>query len=79
MRLQYVERLRPELEPQDVAFPGQQVVVDVEPRHRGQMAAHDAVGDEGRDVGVLVAAVLDVVQGRGAHRQPLLVPARTIR
>ena len=33
----------------------------------------DAVGDEGGDLGVLVAAVLDVVQRVGARLQPLLV------
>ena len=70
---QHVERLRPELEAQDVAFPRQQVVVDVHPGHRLQVAPDDAVGDEGGGFGVVVPAVLDVVQGLGANRQPLLV------
>jgi hypothetical protein len=66
LRLEHVERLRPELQAQNVAFPRQQVVIDVHPRHRLEMAADDAVGDEGGDVGVVVAAVLDVVERLGA-------------
>ncbi len=73
LRLQHVERLCPELEPQDVALPREQVVVDVHPRHRPQVTVDDAVGDERGDGGVLVPAMLDVVQGRGTHVQPLLV------
>ena len=79
---QDVEGLRPELQPQDVAFPRQQVVIDIHPRHRLEMRADDAVGDEARDRGVLVATVLDVVQHLGPHRQPglvLLVPIRHAR
>ena len=71
--LQDLERLGPELQPQDVAFPGQQVVVHVHPRHRLQVAADDAVGDEGGDLGVLVAAMLDVVERVGPRFQPFLV------
>ena len=61
--LQHVEGLRPELQPQDVAFPGQKVVVDVHSRHRLEMAADDPVGDECGGLRVVVAAVLDVVKG----------------
>ena len=45
--LRISKALRPEVQAQDVAFPRQQVVVDVHPRHRLQVAADDAVGDEG--------------------------------
>ena len=77
LRLEHLERLRPELQPQDVALPRQQVVVDVHPRHRLQMASDDPVGDEGGDLGVLVAAMLDVVErfARGPRAAPC--PART--
>ena len=71
--LQHLERLRPELQTQDVALPREQVVVHVHPRHRAQVAADDAVGDERGDLGILVAAVLDVVQRVGPNLQPLLV------
>ena len=51
----------------------EQVVADVHPRHRQQVAADDAVGDEGGHLRGLVAAVLDVVQRVGAVLQPRLV------
>ena len=73
LRLQDVERVRPELQPQDVAFVGQQVVADVQPRHRLQVRADDAIDDERADRGGVVAAVLEVVQRRGADREPRLV------
>ena len=64
LRLQDLERVRPELQPQDVAFVGEQVVADVQPRHRRQVRAHDAVDDERAHRGGVVAAVLEVVQRR---------------
>ena len=39
--LQDLERGRPELQPQDVAFPREQVVVDSQPPHGPKMAADD--------------------------------------
>ncbi len=42
LRLQDVEGVRPELQAQDVALVGQQVVADVQPRHRLQVRADDA-------------------------------------
>ena len=71
--LQHLERARPELQPQDVAFPRQQLVVDVEPRHRLQMRAHDGIGNERGEARRGIDAVFDVVQRRGANLQPLLV------
>ena len=71
--LQELERVRPEMQPEDVAFPRQQVVVDVEAAHRLQVAADDAVGDERGEVGRRVAAVLDVVERRRADLEPRLV------
>ena len=72
--------MRPEAETQDVALECQQVVADVQPAHRGQMRAHDAVDDDcghvGRHVSAgpgRIAAMLEIVQGRGADRQPFLV------
>ena len=71
--------MRPEVQPQDVALPRQQVVVDVEPAHRFEVAPDDPVGDEGGEVCRLVAPVLDLVQRRGANLEAafvLLVPLR---
>ena len=42
-------------------------------RHRLHVAPDDVIGDEGGQVGGLVAAVLDVVQRRGADLQAVLV------
>ena len=47
--------------------------------HRLEVAADDAIGDERGDVGGVVAAVLDVVQRRGADLQPRPCPPRTTR
>ncbi len=71
--LQHVERARPELEAEDVAFPRQQLVVDVEARHRLQVGADHGVGDERGEARGRLDAVLDVVQRRGADRQTFLV------
>src|SRR5690606_41409049 len=49
--LQRLERGGPELQAEDVAFPRQQVVVDVHAPHRAQVAADDGVGDDGGDFG----------------------------
>ena len=65
--------MRPELQTKDVAFPCQQVVIDVHPLHRQQVAADDAFRDEGGERGGRVAAVLDVVKRCGADREPLTV------
>ena len=71
--LEELERVRPEVELEDVAFPREQVVGDVHPPHCLEMAADDAVGDEMREVRCRVAASLDVVQRLHADLQPLLV------
>ncbi len=77
--LQEFEGVRPEVQPQDVALPRQQVVVDVEPAHRFEVAPDDPVGDEGGEVRCVVAAVLDLVQRGGPNLEAglvLLVPLR---
>ena len=71
--LQELEGVRPEVQAQDVPFPRQQVVADVQPLHRLQMGADDAIGDEGCHLGGLVAAVLDVVQRGAPDLQAFLV------
>ena len=65
--------MRPEVQTQDVAFPRQQVVADVQPRHRLEVAADDAIGDEVGHLGEVVAAVLDGVERGGSDLQPFLV------
>ncbi len=75
--LEHLEGAGPELQPQDVAFPREQVIIDVEPRHRPQMAADDAFGDERRNLRRWVAAVFDVMQRGGTDLQPLLVAGDT--
>ena len=65
--------MAPEMQPEDVALPRQQVVADVEPPHRVEVFPDDAIGDEAGEVGGRIAAVLDVVQRRGADLEPLLV------
>ncbi len=77
-----LERPRPELQAEDVAFVGQQVVPDAETRHRLEMRAHDPIDDHRRGVRRVVAAVLEFVQRRGAHREPFaiaLVPLGDLR
>ena len=56
--------MRPEVQAEDVSFPGQQVVADIEPPHGRQVAAHDPVGNERREVGSGIPAMLDIVQSR---------------
>ena len=63
----------PEVQAKDVAFPREQVVADVQSRHRFEMAADDAIGDQLGDGRGLIAAVLDVVQRRRADAQSILV------
>ena len=72
--LEDLERVRPELQPQDVAFVGQQVVADVQPRHRLQVRAHDAIDDERADRRGLVAAVFEIVQRLRADRRAAPCP-----
>ena len=48
------------LQAEDVAFPRQQVVLDVQPPHRLEVRPDDGVGDECGHLGGRVAAVLDV-------------------
>ena len=72
-RLERLERRRPEVQPEDVAFPGEQVVAHVQPAHRLDVTADDAVGDEGAHLGERVAACLDLVERMRAHRQPRFV------
>ncbi len=79
LRLEDVERVRPELQPQDVALVGEQVVGDVQPRHRRQVRADDPIDDERAHRGGLAGAVLEIVERGGADGEPALVAARTIR
>ncbi len=67
------EGARPELQPQDVPFPREQVVIHIQPRHRLQMAPDDAVGDELCNGRRVVTAMFDVVKSGGANLQALLV------
>ena len=78
LRLEDLERVRPELQPQDVALVGEQVVADVQPRHRLQMRAHDAIDDERAHRGGVVAAVLEVVQRRARGSRGAPCRRRTI-
>ena len=73
LRLERLEQVRPELQPQDVALVGEQVVADVQPRHRLEMGAHDAVDDQRADRRGVVAAVLEIVEDRGADGEPRLI------
>jgi hypothetical protein len=72
-RLEELERVRPEVQAQDVAFPRQEVVADVQPVHRFQVQPDDAVGDEGGKAGSVVIAVLDLVKRARANGQTGLV------
>ena len=69
LRLECLEQMRPEMQPQDVALIGEQVVADVQPRHGFQVRAHDPIDDEAADCGGVVAAVFEIVQDGGADRQ----------
>ena len=71
--LENLEGARPEPQPEDVAFPRQQVVIHIESRHRLQVAPDDAVGDELGDLGGIGSTVLDVVERCRAYLQPRLV------
>ena len=67
--LEHLESARPELEAQDIAFPSQQLIVDVEAGHRLQVTPHDVVGDERGQAGHRFGAVLDIMQrGRAKLR-----------
>ena len=65
--------MRPEVQPQDIALVCQQVVADIQAGHRLQMRPHDPVDDERAHRGRVVAAMLQIVQDGGAHREPRLV------
>ena len=69
LRFQNVERGRPEVQSQNVALVGEQVVLDVEPGHRLEMCPHDALDDDRPDRGGVVAAVLEILQRGSANRQ----------
>ena len=71
--LENLERVRPEPQAQDVAFPRQQVVLDVQTPHRLEVPPDNGVGDKGAHLGGRVAAVLDVVERLQAYGQPRLV------
>ena len=63
--LQELEGAVPEVEPQDVALVGEEVVADAEPRHRGEVAVHDPPRHVLGETGGVVAALLDRVEGLG--------------
>ena len=71
--LQDVERLRPELQAKDVSLVGEQVVADIQTRHRLQMRVHDPIDDECAHVRGVVAAVFELVQRPGSNVEPALV------
>ena len=77
--LHRLEGARPEFQAEDVAFPRQQLVVDVEPRHRLQVRADDGIGDERGEARRGIDAVLDVVERCGADLQALLVACVPLR
>jgi hypothetical protein len=82
LRLQLLERVGPEPESDDVAFVRQEVVPDVQPRHRGEMRAHDPIDDKRGHRGGVVSASFKIVQRRGTRgrmRLVLLVPFRDAR
>src|SRR5207344_126027 len=60
--LENLEGVGPELEPQDVALVGQEVVSDIEPRHRLQMSSHDAIDDEGTNHRGVGPAMFELVK-----------------
>ena len=72
---QDLEGVRPELQPQNVALVGEEVVADVQPLHRLQMRPDDAVGDERADLGGVVASGFEIVQRLVSYREPLGLPA----
>ncbi len=65
--------MAPEMEPQDVPLPGEQVVADIQAGHSFEMAPDDTIGDERGKFCRRIPAVLDFVQRRGSDLQPLLV------
>ena len=66
--LQQLEGAVPEVQAQDVALVGQQVVADPEPRHRREVAVHDAARHVLGEARGLVPARLDRVEGLGLQR-----------
>src|SRR5207249_3891087 len=63
--LEQLEGALPEVQAQDVALPGQQVVADREALHGGQVTVHDARSDVSGQPGGLAASRLDGVEGLG--------------
>ena len=73
LRFQDVERVRPEFQPEDVALVREQVVSDVQTRHRLQMRPHDPVDDQRAHVGGVIAAVLEIVKRPRANLESALI------
>ena len=71
--LEQLEGGFPELELQNLAFLGQQVVLDVQAQHRFQVGADNGGGNQFRHGGGFAVAFFDVLQGLGAQFQNLLV------
>ena len=63
--LQELEGAVPEVQAQDVALVGEQVVADAQPLHGQEVAVHDAAGHEGGEARGLVLARLDGVERLG--------------
>ncbi len=61
------------MQAQDVAFPGEEIVANIQPGHRVQMRMHDPVGDNRRDFRQRVAAFLDRVERRVSDVKAALV------
>ena len=75
--LELLEGLGEEVEPQNGAFVGKQIVADVDASHRRQVASDDPPGNQPPHLGPRPAALLQIVQGLAAELQPtgvVLVP-----
>ena len=72
-RLELLERRRPEMQAKDVALPREEIVVDVDSRHRPEMRPHDPVGDQRAHLSEWIPALFERVQHVGAFFETRLV------
>src|SRR5882762_3269062 len=78
--LQHLERSIPELQVQNLALPRQQLVADIQPRHRPQVASDNRVRHDLRHLRILAFALLDRLQRLPAQlRRPPLVRGKEAR
>ncbi len=71
--LQLLEGRLPELEVQNLALAGQEIVLDVQPQHGFKMAAQHRGRDQLGHLGRLVAAMLNLVQRGVAQLLPRFI------